>query len=85
MKISVDTKRFMRECLPMNKTYIGSDGSQIIVANGIVTETASPEHCPVGKKPNMDFIRRCGFRARKAVKQYFVGPLSDGKGNRING
>jgi hypothetical protein len=69
----------------MNKTYIGSHGSQIIVVNGIVTATASPEHCPVGKKPNMDFIRRCGFRAPKAVKQYFVGPLADGKGNRING
>ena len=69
----------------MKTNYIGSNGSKVTVKDGIVTESDCPQFCPIGQKPNMDFLRKCGFKKSKPSKQYFVGPLSDGKGNRING
>ena len=68
-----------------NTTYVGSGGSKVIVKNGIVTTSDCPQYCAVGQKPNLDFLRKCGWKKSKPAKQYFIGPLSDGKGNRING
>jgi hypothetical protein len=41
---------------------------RVVVEAGRVVES-NTEHCPVGAKPNMDFIRRAGLRlVKKPVK-----------------
>jgi len=69
------------------KTYVGSNGGKITITSegGVTVESDYPQYCPVGQVANMNFIRHCGFRLVKTSKPYFVGPLSDGRGNRING
>jgi hypothetical protein len=45
------------------KTYTNGT-TTVKVAGGKVIESDT-EHCPVGKRPNMDFIRRAGMRLVK--------------------
>ena len=45
----------------------------VTVKNGIVIQSDT-EFCPVGQKPNMDFLRRCGWKKeRKPVIVYAHG------------
>lgn len=51
----------------MNATY-QMNGSKVVVEAGRVTHSDTP-HCVVGQRPNMDFLRRAGWRKAKAPTQ----------------
>lgn len=47
----------------------GVGPSKVVVENGVTTYSDVPEYCPVGQKPNMDFLRKAGWKPRKKPPQ----------------
>ena len=60
------------QSLRMTTKYTGSGGGKVIVENGITTSSDAPQFCPVGQKPNMDFLRRCGWKKEKKPVVYYA-------------
>ncbi len=57
----------------VSAVWISTDGSsKVTVENGIVTQSDFPQYCPIGQKPNLDFLKRAGFRKDKNPRQQDV-------------
>ncbi len=43
----------------------GVGPKKVVVTDGVVTYSDVPEFCPVGQKPNLDFLRKTGWKPRR--------------------
>jgi hypothetical protein len=69
-----------KDYLTENIKVYSYGSEKVIVDNGKVIHSDTP-YCEIGKKPNMDFLRRTGWKLEKTPKQYFS--TGETSGNRF--
>lgn len=61
----------------MLKTYTYNE-KKVVIENGKVIHSDT-EHCIVGQKPNLDFLRKCGWKLQKSATTAYAKGLKTSK------